>query len=349
MLDFSSTFLKQITLHSIGNKSEGKTYTPAKSLFDFGDELSESLLNYFPGAFKQHDLKKFYHEAELGQNPVYAACQEIFAEKDSFIAQCNEIATHLYDCGISPYISSGELVIAHFSEVIFDGVITDAIGIFKFESKQPFVTMFELASGFDLQFKGGYDPVKIDKGCMVIGSAGEIGYRLLTMNRKKEDDGYWHDHFLGAIDINPSREDTKKYMDLYVDFSTEVAPSMMQKEEQFEFNGAAMDYFGKEDVFDYSSFSNEILEPFRCREQFVDYIKNRDDATKAFYNEPFEVHPEEVKKAKRKLKSIIKLDTHIEVKLHSKDVAEATQFIERGFDEARKMYFYKVFYNREID
>ena len=124
---------------------------------------------------------------------------------------------------------------------------------------------------------------------------------------------------------------------------------MVEKEDQFEFNSAALDYFGREDVYDRMSFNQEVLDPFQCQREFTDYLGHQEDYRSAVYEQSFEIHPDEVKKAKRQLKNIIKLDTHIEVKLDPKALSETAQYLERGFDEGRNMYFYKVYYNREVE
>ena len=54
-----------------------------------------------------------------------------------------------------------------------------------------------------------------------------------------------------------------------------------------------------------------------------------------------------VKSKKRSIKSLIKLDTNIQIKLDSNDPETNQQFIEKGFDEIRGMKYYKVFYNSE--
>ena len=49
------------------------------------------------------------------------------------------------------------------------------------------------------------------------------------------------------------------------------------------------------------------------------------------------------------IKSLIKLDTNIQIKLDSGDPEYNQQFIEKGFDEVRGMRFYKVYYNNETE
>lgn len=42
----------------------------------------------------------------------------------------------------------------------------------------------------------------------------------------------------------------------------------------------------------------------------------------------------------------VKLDTNVEIKINRLQ-EQQFQFIEKGFDSEKGMYFYKIFYNRE--
>ena len=54
-----------------------------------------------------------------------------------------------------------------------------------------------------------------------------------------------------------------------------------------------------------------------------------------------------LKKQKQKIKTEIKLDTNIQIKLDIDAPDAAAEYLEQGYDEERKMKFYKVFYNEE--
>ena len=64
-------------------------------------------------------------------------------------------------------------------------------------------------------------------------------------------------------------------------------------------------------------------------------------------NEHFNVSVPTLKKEKRKIKSQINLDTKIQIKLDISDGDSVKENIEKGFDEEKKMYYYKVYYNEE--
>jgi hypothetical protein len=54
-----------------------------------------------------------------------------------------------------------------------------------------------------------------------------------------------------------------------------------------------------------------------------------------------------LKKEKSKLKTEIKLDTNISIKLDVDAPEAASEYLERGYDEEKKMKYYKVYFNEE--
>ena len=54
-----------------------------------------------------------------------------------------------------------------------------------------------------------------------------------------------------------------------------------------------------------------------------------------------------LKKQKQKIKTEITLDTNIQIKLDIDAPDASIEYLEKGYDETKKMKFYKVFFNEE--
>ncbi len=54
-----------------------------------------------------------------------------------------------------------------------------------------------------------------------------------------------------------------------------------------------------------------------------------------------------MKKQKAKIKTEIKLDTNIQIKIDVQAPDAALEYLEKGYDEEKKMQFYKVYFNEE--
>ena len=64
-------------------------------------------------------------------------------------------------------------------------------------------------------------------------------------------------------------------------------------------------------------------------------------------DDTFTISKAEAKKAKKRLKGQLKLDTGVDIKLSSAFLDQAEHFMEKGFDEDKHMSFVKIYYHRE--
>ena len=62
----------------------------------------------------------------------------------------------------------------------------------------------------------------------------------------------------------------------------------------------------------------------------------------------FNIEQTTLKKEKKKIKSEILLDTMIQIKIDPNEIDTVKENLERGYDEEKKMHFYKVFFNEEL-
>lgn len=68
-------------------------------------------------------------------NEIYNYVKHIFDNSDQFYEQSVNIAKHLYEVSVHPNIKAGELCIVYLQNCIIDDNVTDAVGIYKSESK----------------------------------------------------------------------------------------------------------------------------------------------------------------------------------------------------------------------
>ena len=51
--------------------------------------------------------------------------------------------------------------------------------------------------------------------------------------------------------------------------------------------------------------------------------------------------------ARKKMRNVIDLDTHIQIKMDFINPESAEKFVEKGWDEEKQMYYYLVYFNKE--
>ena len=117
---------------------------------------------------------------------------------------------------------------------------------------------------------------------------------------------------------------------------------------QKEFISQGIKLFNENEVITKNLIEQELLSPFDVVDSYSKFKSQHNKENNLDLEENFNVSPSTLKKEKNKIKSQIKLDTNIQIKLDISDGDSLKENIEKGFDEERKMHFYKVFFNEEM-
>ncbi len=348
MVDYSAININRLIIHKVGNKKKEIENQISKGLFNVSEDLSTSLINYFFTPFaKQIEVSKLHHHSDLELNDIYNYSKKIFNNGGSFQSVSIDILSHLYEQSEHPHIKIGEVLIVHFSDIIFDDVLTDAIGIFKIERKQNFFKFSNSNKSLGINLNEGVSSKKMDKGCLIINVEQNDGFRVLSLDNNNYDTEYWKNKFLKLKYVKDFNYHTSQYVDFVKSFSTDIVESDKGKDEQIAFLNKSMNYLSNNEEFDINEFATEIFDEPSMKQEFFDYKKSFEREQETEVQDSFQISQNSVKSKKRSIKSLIKLDTNIQIKLDSNDPETNQQFIEKGFDEIRGMKYYKVFYNSE--
>ena len=85
----------------------------------------------------------------------------------------------------------------------------------------------------------------------------------------------------------------------------------------------------------------------KYKELFDDYKKGYETNHEVIIRNQFDVSESVLKKEKQKIKTEIKLDTNIQIKLDIDAPDASAEYLERGYDDVKKMHYYKVYFNEE--
>ena len=172
----------------------------------------------------------------------------------------------------------------------------------------------------------------------------------MVVDQNNYDTHYWLNDFLGAKTDTNEVFLTKNVINLCKDFSKEVVAVEDNAKEQAMFMAKSVDFLQKNEQFDVQTFAEEVIggeaSPERT-ERFMDYKRVYEKEREIEPVDTFEIIPETVKKEKRKIRNTIDLDTNIQIKLNFNNMESGDQFMERGYDSAKNMYYYKVYFNHE--
>ncbi len=349
MINLYPTTIDTLSIHKVGNQSKSEGVFMSKAPYSLNDETNGILKEYFfkPFREKEENYLRFDNDIDLEFNVLYQICQRIFSNPEELHTASEEIARHLYDQSNHPHIKAGEVYVAYLTDVMLDNQRIDAIGIFKSEIKRDYFEVTENGSELELSLKQGISPEKLDKGLLVLNTEAENGYKLLSVDSNRYDTRYWLEDFIGADDCLDETYFTKKYLKFCQDFAKDVVLPAEDKKEEVMFMNKAMNHFAKNDEFEETAFLNEVMDNPDLIPEFKHYKVEQGPKYSIEDISSFSIANEAVSDARKKFKSVINLDTNVQIKMNFINSESAEKFIEKGWDEERQMYYYLVYFNKE--
>ena len=348
MIDVRNAYISYVTLQKVGHKVREEANIFAQEIMPVDEKKEEDLVPFLLAPFRKNlEPYRFHHYTDkLEFNVLYNAAASIFDEEIDFLDFSNDILSHLYEKSLHPQIKSGEVFIVLFENMQFEEVPCRGIGIYKLENKKKFLR-FDESNGIDYNIWKGYKLEGIDKACLILDVYKDEGYRVFSIDDQHQESEYWKKNFLEIELIKNNSYHTKKVLELIQDFSDEVVLEKGDRKSQAEFISNSIQVLQNNEFISPDIIEEEIIKPFELIDEFKDYKKSYAEERKVDFIENFEVSFPTLAKESKKIKSEIKLDTKMSIKIDLKDPDAAEEYLERGFDEEKKMYYYKVFFNNE--
>jgi len=349
MINRNRASLVQFIIHRVGNKFNSTKNTYSKQCVHFDEDSYDLMLPFLLKSFTTtSESFRFAHHADVNLNEINVYCHEIFNDISKFQEYSENIVKHLYEQSNSANIKTGEVLIAYFEELLYEDRPVSGIGIFKIESKLPYFQIFNNdANDLDVLVQKGISTKKIDKGCLILNTKDEEGSIVFSIDNNNYDAQYWFKHFLNIRYAEDKNRHTQMYIDLCKEFSEEIILEESGKKEQAEFLAQTVSYLTDNEDFNFNDFVQEIIIDEEVQEKFKQYKTTFEQEREILVRNTFEVSTLVLNKERKKIKSEIKLDTNISIKIDINDPETASDNIELGYDEEKKMKFYKIYFNEE--
>ena len=316
----------------------------ANNLIDLEEDLSKLLSLYFGTSFKEDIYYTLHHESDIHLNEVYSFASSIFNNPSEFLKQSQNLAKHLYFVSTHPQIKTGEFYVVYFKNCLVNNEQTDAIGLFKTETKDTFLQITLTDQNAQIHTEQGVNLKKVDKGAVIFNVDKESGYlvQIIDNTNKSAEARYWTDDFLNVKIKQDQYYNTDKTLQLCKKFITKELPSKyeMEKIDQVDLLNKSVNFFKTSDEFNINDFTNKVFEQEDVIQCFSDYKVQYEKEQEIKIADSFNISETAVKKTARSLKNVIKLDKNFHIYIHGD-----RNLIERGEDNIGK--FYKVYYNEE--
>lgn len=347
MIELSEVKLEKLIIHNVGNKKmeEGVQHSGDEMVIE-NDTLRDSLLKFFLTPFKSEVFYYFIDIDTENQNVIYHLVDDIFHDQDRFYEHSLKIADHLYDCSYHPKIKGGELYIAFFEDFVVEGELVNGIGIFKSENKDTYLKVYQAGALYQVDCENGININRLDKGCLIFNTEKDKGYKISILDNinKITEAQYWKEEFLHISERRDDFYHTNKYIDICHDFSQHILTedNGVDKQKQIDFLKKSESFFTENEEFENKEFLNEVVQEPGLIEAFNDYKEVYEEHNNIQTEDHFNIASNAVKKAKKNFKSVIKLDKNFHLYVHGKP-----EFLEKGYDQDKKMNFYKVYFDNE--
>jgi len=349
MINLFNTQIESLSIHRVGNKSRNEAIFLSESQYGLNDEIVPILKEYFFKSFreKEENYFQFSHEVDLEYNDMFKLATEIFENPNNIHDTSKKITKHLFEQSNHPHIKNGEVYVTYLTNVSIDNNVVDAIGVFKSELRTDFLQFEEKESNLEMILQEGINLNKLDKGCLIFNYKKEEGYKILTVDSNRYDARYWLEHFLAVDAFQDENFMTKKYLKFCQEFAKEVVFPAEDKKQEVMFMNRAVNHFAKNDNFEETAFLNEVMDNPDLIPEFKSYKADRGEKYSIEDVTSFPIANAAVTDARKSIKNVINLDTHIQIKLDFINPESAEKFVEKGWDEEKQMYYYLVYFNKE--
>lgn len=349
MIKRTRAAISKFIIHKVGNKFNSATNVFSEDVITFDEESYELMKPFLLKSFGNvAESFRFNHHANIELNEINNYTSEIFTDNSTFIDISKHIVNHLYEQSNSAQIKTGDVIIALFEEIEYKDVVTQAIGIFKIESKINFFQTFMEKDSLDVFVQQGISTKKLDKGCLIINSSDAEGRVILSVDNNNYDAQYWGKNFLNVKYADDNNQHTQNYIEMCKDFSEEIIKEDFGVQEKSKFLAKTVDFFKENEDVNIQDFKEEVFEENEdFKPLFDDYKKQFEEINDVLVRNQFAISDIVLKKQKQKIKTEIKLDTNIQIKLDIDAPDASSEYLEKGYDEEKKMKFYKVFFNEE--
>ena len=155
------------------------------------------------------------------------------------------------------------MYVTYFNNLQMEGELHDAIGIFKSESKEPYLTIQQQATEFSIGYEQeAINIKKLDKGCLIFNTEAEEGYNVAVTDQTNRNEAvYWIDDFLKLKVRNDNYNQTQTTLSVYKSFVTDKLDEAfdISKADKIDLLNRSINYFKDKDNFDLDEFSTEVI------------------------------------------------------------------------------------------
>ena len=328
--------IRAAVVQRVGSKNNGDGVSFSEELCQMTG-VEEHLLRLINASFKFDDWKHFYNIDDLKLNPVYRFVSKVFEDESSLVKQAQNLARHLYEQSIHPNIKIGEFYVVYLEQCKIDGIETDAIGLFKSESRETVLTVKMESNRLVLCPEMGMSLKKLEKGAVIFNIEKESGYKVAVVDNtsRKSDAHYWVDNFLHVEDCKDDYHQTQNL----ADFCSGYLKLLKEKSlvEGVIAAQKASELFLRDEIVDIDNLPILLCD---TKEQIAEFKEYKETYEKEHGEMAAEINvkPKAVKRRNTSKMNVMRIGKDFEVKI-LKSSARLEKVEEKSGDKYYKLYY----------
>lgn len=217
--------VERLVVHRVGNAARGEPLQLSGRGIAVDEAVSGLILDgYLKGIISDKRKYQFYHETDLNLNELYHFSRAFFNGEQDLVEVSQAIARHLHARSTHPNIMAGDLLVILFSGLQDGDRSCRALGVFKAEIQEDFLTIIENEEVFDLRHATGINPRLIDKGALLL----EHGPQLYALDRQGGEAKFWVEDFLKAMRVPDSATSSKVVAEVIEQISEQIEDPQQQ-------------------------------------------------------------------------------------------------------------------------
>lgn len=205
-MDISQAKIRRFITHFVGNKLRDEGILISKEAAELDENVGSIILRNYLGGIRNSEIFRFFHESDTNLNEIKVFSESIFDSDETFAVTSEKIAKHLYSKSTHPSVPGGDLFIVLFSGVLVGEEEVDALGIFKTETKEDFLSVHEENGALLVRGSLGIDPRNLQKAAII-----PMGHDFLYASERGSSTAYWLDEFLKVQKL-PTKKSAASYV-----------------------------------------------------------------------------------------------------------------------------------------
>lgn len=337
MIISSNVHLKNLTIHKVNGQG---IRLSQNSIVVEDDFLKDVLVNYFFHSFK--DEERFGFDS-MESNPVFHSVSTIFDQPELLYEKSVELARRLFETSDHSNIKPGDFFTVYFEDCVLDDEIVEVVGLFKAENKNTFLKIYSDNEVFGVDPQEGINVSKIDKGTLIFNTEKENGYTVFSIDNTNKGNAaqFWNQTFLNLKQVENEFYQTKQLVHLCQDFINSTVPKEDAPGKIALFN-ESMEYLKSNETFSHEGFKEQVLHEPDLMRSYEAFREEQSPENEVMQQEEMPISKPAVKKSKKFIRSVIKLDKNFHVYVHGN-----REQIEKGFDSGRQKNYYKLYFEEE--